>query len=290
MIEYAILLCEDALTCNRLATLLSFCVDKQLTVPAEKILPRRQLVLVPPTFQTSLRQLTPNSFDSRAREQNWIKDVEGSPADFVHTGGERGFPTYSMCSSTIEDGPAFLKQLGISEHQRIFFQTTDAQGSPVVLALRGKLKQVQWASTLNKGVAFDLSKDTVFLLRKAFFLLKERQDYLFSQSIQGQPGLSGVTSAIQDKTMIYHQQYQDCLSKDSRSTKLHAISLPQQETDEDGGRGTPATSPQNSEVRLVLARPHHVNGRIRPSSTKFFDVGSACLTEPQPGGKMVTTR
>lgn len=257
--------------------------------PPEKILPRRQLVLVPPTVQTSLRQLTLNHSDSRAREQNWIKDVEGSPADFVHKGGERGFPTYSMCSSTMEDGLAFLKQLGISENQRIFFQTRDAQGSPVVLVLRGKLKQVQWTSILNKGVAFDLSRDTVFLLRKTFFLLKERQDYLFSQSIQGRSGLLDVTSTRQDRTTIYHQRNQDCLSKDSRSTKRHAISLPQQETDGDGRRGTPVTSPQNSEVRLVLARPHHVNGRIRPSSTKFFDVGSACLTEPRPGGNIVMT-
>lgn len=295
IIEYAILLWEDAHTHNRLAALLNFCVDQQLTVSPKKILPRRQLVLVSPSVQRLLHHLTPTHSNSKAREKDWINDVDGSPADFVHKGKKRGFLEYSMCSSTVENDRAFLRQLGVPENQQVYLRTRNIQGSPVIVSLWSGLNRVQTISTLNQSVVLDWSADTVLLFWKAFCLLKERQDHLFAQSIDGRSGLVDVTSTRQDKLRTYHQQpqvrhgrlvgyYQDRLSKDSLSTKLRVISLPQQETVRGGRQDFPATTAQSSEVRLVLARPHHVNGEIRAACTKFFDVGSGCVTESRPGG------
>lgn len=225
--------------------------------------------------------MPPNTGQSspRVRWQVWVKDIQGCPDDFIfrHNNDRGEFTGHSMGSSHGRNRESFLKALGVPS-TRFFFRTTRAQGTVEYLTLH-YLQPVVAPEIDCKDVLLEFSDQNVLLFWKTFCLLKERKDTLFS--------LLPHMNLIHQGHERLARYYRDFLSRKATCARLLTISISMWKASRVGVTHLDdgAAPSRIIERRILIARPHHTNGRVDAAATECLDVGSISLTRIKPGGE-----
>lgn len=212
--------------------------------------------------------------------QMWVKDIQGCPEDFIfrHESDRSEFTRHSMSSSHSRNLHSFLKALGVPSNRCFYFRAISARGSAEYFTPHCSQPSGN-PSIHGEDVVLEFSKPNVLLLWKAFCLLHDRENKLFS--------LLGRTSGNLPDHERLARYYREFLSREEACPELLTFSLPASKM---SGSGTPYFDHRDApssvtERRIVIARPHHTNGLLEAAATEYLDVGSVSSTRSKPGGE-----